>query len=315
MVRRAPQSQLRVAARLANGFLLDVIKMTGFGREVVDGLLMTAVSQANIALANRDPEFQRTYATLEMAPPDHLRRPASINAVAASLNMPFETARRRIRALAELGILQITAKGVILPQGPVASPFYRAIATGQYEMVRNLYHRLSEIGLLADLPRTPSPFTPADPPIRLVMRLSADYMLRLAEPVTRHMGDIVTGVILMDVIQANVEHLAAEGPAAADMRRPLRDKDRRPVRQSTLCERLGMPQETVRRHLKRLVERDLCERVDDGYVAPGRVLVRAPFSNYMSDNQTHLARMFGGLGELGALALWDAEGARASSAA
>src|SRR5215218_1566479 len=124
-MRAAPYSQLRVAARLANAFALDLVKLGGFGRDVVDGLLLAAISQANVAQITRSPELQRTYATLDQPPPDELRRPVSISAIANSLRIPFETARRRIAALSDLGIIVTHPRGVIIPSGPLNSPFYR----------------------------------------------------------------------------------------------------------------------------------------------------------------------------------------------
>src|SRR6185436_6308089 len=133
---------MRVAGRLANGFALDLVKLGGFGRDVIDGLLMAAISQANVAQITRSPELQRTYATLDQPPPDELRRPVSISAIANSLRIPFETARRRITALSELGIVKTVPKGVIIPTGPLNSPFYRMGAEAHYQLVRNLYFRL-----------------------------------------------------------------------------------------------------------------------------------------------------------------------------
>src|SRR5690349_5823504 len=110
-MRGAPISSIRVAARLGNGFALDLVKLGGFGRDVIDGLLLVAISQANVAQITRSPELQRTYARLDEAPPDDLRRPVSINAIAGSLRIPFETARRRIASLAEADVVRMTPKG------------------------------------------------------------------------------------------------------------------------------------------------------------------------------------------------------------
>jgi hypothetical protein len=138
MAREAPHSSMRVAARLANGFALDLVKLGGFGRDVIDGLLMAAISQANVAQITRSPELQRAYATLDQVPPDEMRRPVSISAIANSLRIPFETARRRIAALTELGVIKVVPKGVIIPQGPLNSPFYRMTAEAHYSLVRTL---------------------------------------------------------------------------------------------------------------------------------------------------------------------------------
>lgn len=312
MAREAPNTSIRAAARLANAFALDLAKLGGFGRDVIDGLLMVAISQANVAQITRNAELQRTFAALDQPPPDEMRRPVSISAIANSLRIPFETARRRITALVEAGIVKTAPRGVIIPMGPLNSPFYRMGAEANYNLVRNLYFRLRGIGLLDDLPRPNGPgFDPDRPPVRLVIRLSSDYLLRLAEPVSQHMGDIVTGLILMAVIHANTEHLAdseagdPDGAWAPSGFVP--DPMRRPVRAAALSQRLGIPQETVRRHLKRLIEADQCERREDGYMAPARILARAPFVQYMLDNQSHLHRLFSGLADFGVLSEWERE--------
>jgi DNA-binding Lrp family transcriptional regulator/DNA-binding transcriptional ArsR family regulator len=312
MSRDTPHSRLRVAARLANGFALDLVKLGGFGRDVIDALLLCAISQANVAQITRNPELQTRYATLDQPPPDDLRRPVSISATANSLRIPFETARRRIAALAELGIVIIHARGVTIPTAPMNSPFYRMASAAHYELVRQLYFRLRGIGLLEDLARPEtSIYDPANPPVRLVTRLSSDYVLRLAEPINQHIGDLVTGIVLMAVIHANTEHLpddegeeAIANPIAAAL---ALDAQRRPVRASVIAERLGMPHETIRRHLGRLHDTDRCERNGDGYVVTTRILAREPFFRHMMDNQSHLHRLYAQLSDYGVLFEWERE--------
>ncbi|TAJ71895.1 MAG: hypothetical protein EPO51_12310 [Phenylobacterium sp.] len=312
MARDAPNSSIRVAARLANGFALDLAKLGGFGRDVIDGLLMVAISQANVAQITRNAELQRRYATLDQPPPDDMRRPVSISAIANSLRIPFETARRRISALVEAGVVRTAPRGVVIPAAPLNSPFYRIGAEANYGLVRALYFRLRGVGLLEDLPRPSGPaFDPDHPPVRLVIRLSSDYLLRLAEPVSLYMGDLVSGLILMDMIHANTEHLPdteagdADGDWSAEGFVP--DHMRRPVRATSLADRLGIPQETVRRHLQRLIAADQCERKEDGYLASARILARAPFVQYMLDNQSHLHRLYAGLADFGVLSEWERE--------
>lgn len=308
----APHSATRVAARLANGFALDLVRLIGFGRDVMDGLILTAISQANVSQITRNAELQRLYATLDQPPPDELRRPVSISAIANSLRLPFETTRRRIGAMIEQGIVRQTPKGVVIPTAPMSSPLYRFAAEGHYNLVRRLYLRLRAVGLLDDMPQpSGAPLSPDAPPVRLVVRLSSDYLLRLADPISQQIGDVLTGLILMDVFQANVEHLAdSEGGSTEPTWTPadfVPDDQRRPVRPSTLGERLGIPQETVRRHLQRLVKADLCERMENGYVVTSRILARPGFVRFMLDNQSHLHRFFVALADFGVLSQWDAE--------
>jgi DNA-binding transcriptional ArsR family regulator len=316
-MRAAPYSQLRVAARLANAFALDLVKLGGFGRDVVDALLLAAISQANVAQITRSPELQRQYATLDQAPPDELRRPVSINAIAGSLRMPFETARRRIAALKELGVIKVTPQGVIVPQAPLVSPLYRTTAEQHYSLVRELYLRLRSIGMFEDLPQTPPIFDAENRPVRLVVRLSSDYVLRLAEPITKYVGDLVSGLIIMAMVNANTAHLADTegGENELTPEGNVSDSLRRPVRVSTISERLGIPPETVRRHIARIVQAGICQRLEDGYIVPARAISREGFVEFMIDNQTNLQRLFQGLAEHGVLAMWEREAAGLRGAA
>jgi DNA-binding Lrp family transcriptional regulator len=299
-----------VAARLANGFALDLVKLGGLGRDVVDGLLVAAITQTNVAQITRNPDLQRAYATLDQPPPDEMRRPVSVSAIANSLRMPFETVRRRIGALTELGVVRVVPKGVIVPTSPLTTPVYRTISAAHFQLVRSFYLRLKAIGVLGDLPQPSGPgFDPENPPVRLVIRLSSDYLLRLAEPITLHIGDLVTGLIMMDVVQANTEHLPDTEGGGEDLSPSgfVPDSLRRPVRVSALSRRLGIPPETVRRHLASLVATDRCERREDGYLVPARVFARATFIQFMMDNQSHLQRLFSALAEFGVTSQWDKE--------
>lgn len=312
MAQEVTNSSIRVAARLANGFVLDLVKLGGFGRDVIDGLLLVAISQANLARITRDPELQRTYATLHQPPPDEIRRPVSVSAIANSLRIPFETARRRIASLVELGIVRNVARGVIIPTAALNAPSYQMAAEANYGLVRNLYLRLRGIGLLADLPRPAGPLLDLGyPPVRLVIRLSSDYLLRLAEPITIHIGDVVSGLILMDLIQANIGHMddteGGDPEIGWSEEGFVPDALRRSARVTTLAERLGIPQETVRRHLRRLLDADLCERKEDGYMVTARILARPPFIHYILDNRSHLHRFFAALAEFGVLSEWEDE--------
>lgn len=305
-------STIRVAARLAIGFTLDLVKMLGFGRDVVDGLLITAISQANVAQITRSRELQLAYATLDRPPPDELRRPVSVSATANSLRLPFETTRRRVAALVELGAIRTTPRGVIIPAAPLSSSFYRLVAEGHYGLVRALYFRLRAIGMFEDLPRPSAPaFDPETPPVRLVVRLSSDYVLRLAETIGAHIGDVVTGVILLDLFHANTEHLADDEGGAADVdwteQGFVADDRRRAVRTATIAQRLGIAPETVRRHLRRLANDDLCERNEDGYVVSARILARPGIVGFMLDNQSHMHRLFASLADFGVLSEWEHE--------
>jgi hypothetical protein len=178
--------------------------------------------------------------------------------------------------------------------------------------LRTLYFRLRKIGLLSDLVRPNAPpFDREHPPYRLVIRLSADYFLRLVDPINRHIGDLVSGLILLDVFQANTEHLAdTEGGEDGETWTEggfVSDAQRRPVSAADIARRLGIAHETVRRRLLRLVAKGSCERSDDGYWISSRILASGLLLEIVLTNQSNLQRLFAALAESGVLSEWERE--------
>ena len=139
-------------------------------------------------------------------------------------------------------------------------------------------------------------------------RLSADYALRIVDPIAENLGDLIAGIVLMDVIQANTEHLPLD--LAGDAALPLgpegfpEDRLRRPVRPAGLARRLNLPVETVRRKLAMLMANDRLERSPAGYIVPARVLAGEPLWPVMQENRAQLVRLFATLDEYGVLDLW-----------
>ena len=96
--------------RASIGFLLDTFAASRAGGDVVDPLILAVILEANIAPVTNDPQLAPKYAALDDPPPEDLRRAVSINAVAASLRLPYETVRRRVGRLAKLGACVITSR-------------------------------------------------------------------------------------------------------------------------------------------------------------------------------------------------------------
>jgi hypothetical protein len=298
---------MRVAGRLANGFTLELVKLGGHRRDVIDALLRATITHANQAHIIRDPVLQRRFATLDEDVPDDLRRPATIHAMAASLRMPFETARRRVGGLVETGVCQPAGKGVIVPHAVTDSPPYRAAVAFQFERLRVLYARLRGVGLLEGLAARPALWQGDAPPLRLAGRLVVEYVLRFNEAASRHIPDVVTSLTLMEMLQANTEHLpdTESGTEAPGPEGSVPDSRRKPVPVTTLAERLGIADETMRRHVRRLSDRGLCRRLPEGYIVPVEALIGAGFRQVMFQNYADLTRMFVGLADFGVLAAWE----------
>lgn len=290
----------RLSARLSNAFILDLLKLGAHGRDVIDPLIRTALLHAGVANVMRDPDLQVRYAGFDQDIPDELRRPASINSIAESLSIPFETVRRRIAALVEEGVCRPSGRGVIVPSAVTSSPFFRIACEVQQQKLAELYRTLRDLHLVA--PPSSPPRDWPQPPLRLVGRFTVEFVLRYRELVAEYVPDVVSSAILMDIVCANTEHLSRDadnggiGPDGF-----VADAERRPVTVPQLSQRLGISPETMRRHLGVLASKGFCERSEDGYVVPAAILAGAPFTRLVIENDGNLTRLFGQLASFGAL--------------
>jgi DNA-binding Lrp family transcriptional regulator len=288
--------------RASLGLILDIIAISRGAGDVVDPLILTVVLEANVAVVSQDAELQHRYAALDSPPPDEVRRPVSVSAVAASLRMPYETVRRRIARLAQAGACTITPKGVLISAARVSDPAYVLIATARYERLKRFYFEVRDLVPQAG-PAAAPPL--AAPPVRIANRLISEYMLRIIDLMMRRLGDPVTGLILLEMGRANAEHL---GGGAVDVEAPMPDAARIPIRTLTLARRLGLPPETVRRHVARLEAEGLCRKVAGGRLAALEPLSREETGVHgLGDNLANVQRLIGKLAALGVTAFWEAE--------
>lgn len=299
----------QAALRISIGFILDQVTAGRLGMDFLDGLIVLAVTQANVEPVMREGALQRRYAIYDRPPPEALRRPVSIHAIAQSLGLPYETARRRVRRLARLGVCKITEKGVHVPGVVVRSPIHKRVLLAAYDRIGRLYCRLRAIGILQDLPAPaePDPDWRRAPPLRAVARLSSEYLLRFVDMVRRQTGDLISGLVWVEILRSNTEHLPDVGTDAEDVRPAgfVEDDRRAPVRIATVARRLGMPQETVRRHVGSLVARGACSWTQKGLIVTPETLASPELSRLMAENLAHLSRFFAALSQLGVVALWD----------
>jgi hypothetical protein len=293
----------RVAAPTA-AFILKIEAASRNTRDLIDGLLFAAIQAANISAISSDPELQLRYAVLTNPPPDGLRRPVSISAVAHSLRMPFETARRRVRGLAQIGALTVTPRGVLVSHQALGHPDFLGNVFLRHERLRDFYFETRELGVLPPAARTSS--TPAPvwdaPPLRLTNRLIWEYMLRVADDLGATVGDTTNGVILLAMAQENTEGFGPEELAVW-----ARDSlaQARPVRNGRLAQRLNFSSETLRRHVITLESRGFCVRGPRGLIAVAPPTVRGALDRMVQDNLANLQRLFARLRQFGVLDTWD----------
>ncbi|CAN7368694.1 hypothetical protein LJR219_002185 [Phenylobacterium sp. LjRoot219] len=305
---------------MANGFIMDMLRAYRSQRDFTDALILATLVQCNSAPVSADPVLQRRYATFGATAPESLRRAISINAIASSLDLPFETVRRRVKRLIADGACEVVPEGIRLVDATLHSAHHRIALEGTYETVRALYWRLkhNDCLQLMDLPQSHGPgWSNDDPPVRIVWRAASDYLLRMMEHLLPNFPSLSRAFIVLGVFRLNTEGLpdmmrGGEGILPEDH---VPDAYRKPARASEVAAMLGLPHETVRRHLAALIEEGRCVRVRDGFVVPAETLARQNVVNAWGANFRHLTRMFAVLSELGVLGLWDAEMAAESTAA
>lgn len=293
------------ALRLALLFMLDIVATVRGAGHPIDPMILSVVSAASVSGIGKDAQLEHSYSTVAAPPPDALRRPITINAIASSAGLAFETVRRRVHKLAEAGLVEITSRGVLQSQKATSAEAYLAEALARYERLRRFYFELKAAGCLPALPALEGePPRHDGPPVRLVNRAVGDYALRVMEEVVGLTGHPVRGVMLLAVARASGAHLDI---ALFDDDAPLPDAQRRPVRAASVARSMGLPPETTRRHLAALVEQGVLRKVGRGYVISAAGMGGPQALASARRGAQNLRRLFVRLAEAGVLDFWDGE--------
>jgi hypothetical protein len=145
---------VRAAIRLVANYLLRNVEVMS---EAADGdlmgaLIFAAIVQANVRPISNDPKLAKTYGQMDSIPPDELRSPVSVNAVAESLKIPYETTRRHVNKLIKDGwCVKVGTRGVIVPASVIASPTMLKAGMQQYSHLMHFLGQLRDIGFLDQL--------------------------------------------------------------------------------------------------------------------------------------------------------------------
>jgi hypothetical protein len=138
---------------------------------------------------------------------------------------------------------------------------------------------------------------------RRVSRVSNDYLLRALRLLTDiHHGDMVDAIICQAIIAANTGHIidardpGEETPGAAGL--PI-DAQRKPISILALAGSLGLPFETTRRHVNRLIKSGACQRVKGGIIVPAGTLADPRFLHAAETNLAYVMRFVRGLKRAG----------------
>jgi hypothetical protein len=139
------EAQQRLAGRLTTEFLLRATESLNLvlDGDLTMGLVFLAVVKANACPLDKLPTREGD------APPvcDDMRRPISGGALAASLNIPAETVRRKVKALIAAGYLRRMNGGLVAPSAALARPEVVRLIRGNYLNLRRLFSELRSVGI------------------------------------------------------------------------------------------------------------------------------------------------------------------------
>jgi hypothetical protein len=292
----------RLVSRLTNEYILWFLGeiRQGFEGDVVKAIIFLAVTQANVRHIDAAAGAEAGWTELDNPPPDNLRRPVSAGAVAVSLGLPKETVRRKIREL-------VSARFCILAPGGVVAPRRVFLRSGNMAgLKRNAAHLQTLFSVLAaydvGFVRGYS-LGSGEARLRQLGRISSDYTLRAATTLRALFGgELLAGLIFLAINVANVRHLSEEPNGryltAED---PPPDTERRPISALGLSRDLGVPAETVRRHVRQLEAAGYCVSVKGGVVVPTEVLMQPKFKTAVADSARHLVWLLEELVRVGVL--------------
>ncbi len=241
-------------------------------RGVVDGdlvcsLLLPAILEANVGHLDADPDISRRHQALDAAYPDALRRPANALSIAQFLDLPRETARAKLAGMVASGVLQRTPTGYILPTSTLISERFLPTIPRYLDALDAF---ISGLGLIRAFGLKPGDRLahPVWPVAWAAMRLGTAHVLRE----TAYTRALTPGMNLTAcfVLQAVCHAVGAQLRLPAQM--PARGGALSvlgptfgAVRGAAIATRLDLSEETVRRHLKQLVEAGYLCRGVGGY--------------------------------------------------
>jgi hypothetical protein len=131
--------------------------------------------------------------------------------------------------------------------------------------------------------------------------VSLEYLVRAFRGLTDAYGDARTGLIVYAISVANTGHLdvRTRDPRIAGPEGILPDHVRKPVSITQIAKSLGMPFETVRKQVHKLIKAGICVRVDGGVIVPRAANQRPEVVRAVLANLNHVRELVRDLQAIG----------------
>jgi len=293
----------RQVVRLCGVHTLAAIQMAtdAVDQDLVTTLMFLAISRENVREVKAAAQASGAYSALHEVPPDNLRQPVTVYALARQLGLAYETARRHANKLVTAGLGERSDEGLIIPASVYAHPSMLAIAQENWRETLRFIRALAAFGVKADAVHGAPP---ADVR-RQAVRLSVEFLLDSLAILTDAMEiDFLGALLCIAITRGNTRHLT-EDPSApyASLNAVPPDEQRRPVSVYALAKTLRLPYETTRRNAGQLVAAGYCERTaTGGLIVPMRVLARPNLMAGVELNWDATLRYLNALAEIGVAA-------------
>ena len=297
-------ANVRAILRVGNEFFLRSIDgiVAAQGNDLIAALIFTALWIANIRHITHSAANVQ-FGGIGDLPPDAMRRPVSVQALANTLRIPYETVRRYVQAMIKSGVcIRVGKRGLIVPAAVHNQPHRRkGVQDGMNSLLR----------LLSDLKRAGFDFGPyrriltttVPPPLsgempangRALLRVSMELIMRGVDTIGHlHGGDFLSGMIYTAIWTANVRHITCSGDNLkyGGMNQLPPDELRRPVTVNAIAGSLRLPYETTRRYVGSLVRSGRAVRIDgEGVIIPKAQFVRPEYYEAARQSHGHLVQM------------------------
>ncbi|MDQ0462429.1 CRP-like cAMP-binding protein [Caulobacter ginsengisoli] len=198
-------------------------------------------------------------------------RPAGPRPLARSLNLPYETVRRKLKRLEAQGLCVQTEDGAFTVDGAALNgPERRALADVELAVLRTIIQRTLTTGvdLLALAQQSGKPAAPSPDPALSAQALTDSFLLRMIEVGGEANGDIVDTYVLGGLNVLNAEVFTYDAELARRYARPDTPPEegvRAAVTIARLAAELHLPRETVRRRMLHFESLGWVERIAGGY--------------------------------------------------
>lgn len=273
----------RLLARVVTELGLEVISawVEALG-DLKSALVFQGVNLANTEYLLADAAAAKAHG--RDGPPDHLRRPIRVHALAQSLGLSPETARRVILRLEAEGLCERRDAGVAIAPATLARPQIRAAE----DLTLSTFVR--ELKVLEGLGWRPGPIVAPGgeltvealaPWRHLVLLNIQDYAYRsVLEIIPLFDSDYAKGLIFVAILAENIREVTYNRELSWDYataNAPPPDELRAAVSVRSVGSKLGFAPETARRYVNSLLSEGLCVRTQDGVVIPAEVTMRPQF--------------------------------------